>query len=160
MQVLHQKLIKMVKSLIRLDNTISEPFYEIMGIRVACLELQATRSFNLEHETYQYLKSHSAKFGWKLIRVDTVAQQGFPDCLLLNHDKYWLIEVKMLKTIKLTRPLDNVTWQAGQIAFMLQAFKRHQNYALIIVKEDKLLILGDFNNVQSVLNHSDNIGLL
>lgn len=141
--------------LISIDNTISKPCYDIMGTEVACAELQAARSFKLEKETYPYLKSQSATHGWKFIRVDTTSQQGFPDCLLLKQDNYWLVEVKMLKTKKLTRPLDNVTWQSGQIAFMLQALLRKQNYLLIIVKDNKFMILGDHTNVRTMLNNTN-----
>ncbi len=138
-------------------TTISLPSYEIMGKRVACRELQATRSFSLEHEVYPCLKRHANTAGWKFIRVDTQGQQGFPDCLLLKGKEYWLVEVKMLKTKKLKNPLDNVTWQPGQIPFMLQALQRKHRYLLVIAKADKLLILGEENNVRSMFNNTNNL---
>jgi len=131
-------------------SRISEDAYEVMGLRVACAEVQVTRPFSLEKQVYVYLKRVFNKAGWKFIRVDTQGQQGFPDCLCLRGSKYVLIEAKMLKTKKLTNVLDNMVFQPGQIPFMLQALIKKQSYLLIVAKDNKLLIIGDNYYVRSM----------
>ncbi len=127
-----------------------------MGLRVACKEIQATRSFALEADVYTYLKRVLNNDGWKFIRVDTQGQQGFPDCLCLKGSQYMLIEVKMLKTKKLNNILDNMKWQPGQVPFMLQALTKKQSYLLVVAKGNSLLIIGSKNNVWTMFNNPDN----
>ena len=139
---------------------ISEDSYEVMGKRLACFELQANRSFKLESEVYSYLKRVMNTLRYKFIRVDTNNQIGFPDCLCLKGSEYILIEAKMLKTKKLTSVLDNVTFQPGQIPFLLQAVLKKQCYLLIVARDNKLLILGDKHYVRKLLSDSNNFGLI
>lgn len=140
--------------------SISVKEYEVMGVHVVCKELRATCTFKLEDQVYSYLKKIFNKHAYKFIRVDTTNQIGMPDCLCLRGPEYVLVEVKMLKTNKLTSVLENVTWQAGQIPFMLQALLKKQCYLLIIAKNDKLLIIGDKEYVRTMLNYTDNFGQL
>ena len=144
-----------ISQLKRFTLRMSVDSYEVMGLRVACAEVQATRSFSLETKVYKYLKQVYNKAGWKFIRVDTTNQIGFPDCLCLKGSEYVLIEAKMLKTKKLTSVLDNMTWQPGQIPFMLQALIKKQCYLLIVAKGSKLLILGDESYVRTMLSYTD-----
>lgn len=141
-------------------SSISVQEYEVMGLRVVCKELRATRSFSLEDQVYPYLKKIFNRKGYRFIRVDTTNQIGMPDCLCLKGPEYVLIEVKMLKTKKLVSILDNMTWQPGQIPFMLQAILKKQCYLLIVAKDDKLLVIGEKDYVRTMLNHTDNFGQL
>ncbi len=134
---------------------LSTNHYEIMGLRVACIEVQATRSFSLEHQVYTYLRPIFNKHGYKFVRVDTQNEIGMPDCLCLKGKEYSLIEVKLLKTKKLVSLLDNVSWQPGQIPFMLQALNKNQSYLLIIAKDRKLLIIGEEDYVRTMLSNTN-----
>ena len=141
-------------------SRISKDSYEVMGLRVACAEVQVTRTFPLEKDVYKYLKRKFNEAGWKFIRVDTQGQQGFPDCLCLKGSEYILIEAKMLKTKKLVNVLDNMTWQPGQIPFLLQALIKKQSYLLIVAKDNKLLIIGDNYYVRKLLSDTNYFGQL
>lgn len=129
-----------------------------MGLRVACVELQATRNFSVEDEVYPYIKQVVNANAYKFMRIDTTNQIGMPDCLCLRGPEYSLIEVKRLKTNKLVSVLDNVTWQPGQIPFMLQALLKKQSYLLIIAKDNRLLIIGDSDYVRTMLSNTNDFG--
>ncbi len=141
-------------------SLISQEEYEIFGKRVACVELQATRSFRLEGETYPYLASILKRLRYKVMRVDTTNQIGMPDLLCLKGDEYILIEVKRLKRQKLTNILDNLHWQPGQVPFMLQALIKQQSYLLIVAKGNRLLVIGDPAYVRTMLSDTNNFGQL
>lgn len=124
---------------------------------VACAEVQATTWFKLEHSVYPYIGKMFKRAGYTFHRIDTVNQIGFPDCLCIRESDYFLIEVKLLKTNKLTDLLTNLKWQPGQIPFMLNALRNNQKYLLVVAKGDKLLIIGAKTNVWTMLSYSHNI---
>ncbi len=141
-------------------SSFSVDSYEFFSLRVACVELQAARSFSLETKVYTYLKRQFNENGYKFIRVDTTNQIGFPDCVCLKGSEYVLVEAKMLKTTTLTRLTTNVEWQAGQIPFMLKALLTKMNYLLIIAKDNRLFVIGDEKYVWTMLDNTNNFGCL
>lgn len=116
--------------------------YTLFGAELVSWTIETNSSFVLEKDAYSYLKKVSTSSGYKYLRIDTVAQIGFPDILILKADTYCLIEAKRLERKNLEELENDLKWQYGQIAFAVRAFMLDLSYVLVVCKENKLAVIG------------------
>lgn len=114
--------------------------YSFFGNPVGCSVIETNKNFKLEiPDVYPWLKGHYK--GWKFMRTETPDQRGMPDLLLLQGDKYLMIEAKVLKQKKLVSIEDNLHWQFGQIAFMKRAITLGLSYKLVVAKNNLIAFI-------------------
>jgi hypothetical protein len=120
---------------------IFQPNYSFFGNNVRCVVVETNKRFKLEvPDVYPWVKEYYK--GWKFLRTETPDQRGMPDLLLLQGDKYLMIEAKVLKQKKLVKLEDNLTWQFGQIAFMKRALTLGLSYKLVVAKDNLIAFIG------------------
>lgn len=108
--------------------------YNFFNKTLLCLVRHRSVLFDRETAIYSYIINKFTKLDYNVYRVDTKNQIGFPDMLLLSPTSTLLFEAKMLKKKALISIQDDLGWQQGQIAFMMNAINKQLPYALIVAK--------------------------
>lgn len=85
-----------------------------------------------EDAIYHLIKREAEKDGWMYYRIENKLQNGFPDVLIFKGERVVLIEAKVCRKALFKSVLDDVTWQVGQVAFMLHALEHKAQYRLIL----------------------------
>jgi len=133
--------------------------YNFFNQVLTCRSMKVSTWFDLEEDSYNFIKKKTNKAGWSFNRIDTTNQIGFPDILIVKEQAYCLIEVKRLKKKSLKLLEDDLVWQFGQIGFACSALKQKQNYVLSVVYKNNIAFIGD-NNVQSIISDTFFTGLI
>ncbi len=128
-----------------------QPNYTLFGMELTCNIVSAPNPFKLERQTYHFIRKHSVEDYWKVLRIDTTDQIGYPDLSLYKEQSYNLIECKLLKKKNLVSIEDDISFEFGQFPFMVRALKLKLNYTLAVAKGNQLaFIQGTYNPWQLI----------
>ena len=123
--------------------------YEVFGTKL--VDTTVSTSIDKEVSIYRYIKVRAPLYLWQYCRFENKFQSGIPDIILFRGNEYWWIECKLLKQKTLKSIQDSLTWQFGQLAFMVEAFKRKSKYILAVGQRPNKLTfyMGEYNGIEN-----------
>lgn len=127
---------------------IFKPTYNVFGFTLVGTTIPA--SVTAETSVYKVIKTRAEQYNWLYYRLENKFQQGIPDIILFRKNEYWFIEAKLLKRKQLLKPEDNLTWQFGQLAFMVNCLKTQSKYMLAVGSTSGLIAfyVGVYNGTE------------
>jgi len=120
--------------------------YELFGEHLITISFDTDYSFIKEAQTYDYIKNRLPY--WKVERIDTTDQRGFPDLLCKRGPLYMQIECKLLKKKKLYELKQDLEWQFGQIAYLKKALARGEPSVICVAKDKTIAFIGPFKTIK------------
>ncbi len=106
--------------------------YPLFGSWLFCEVVAGFRFSKGEQSIYHLVKDRYTRAGFEYLRIENKLQNGTPDILLYNSEAYLFIEAKYYKGRKLHSIADDLKYQPGQLAMLLQSVTKGYRHALLV----------------------------